>query len=73
MCKMTKMGPKKWLRLENWSLIMSFSPGFPGISRWEMGHFSRFPAGNSKPGKCATLACAILHVEISIRSQEAKK
>ena len=30
-------------------------PGFPGISRREMGHFSRFPAGNSKPGKCATL------------------
>ena len=34
---------------------MSFFPGFPVFSRREMDHFSRFPAGNSKPGKCATL------------------
>ena len=30
-------------------------PGFPVFSRREMGHFSRFPAGNSKPRKCPTL------------------
>ena len=32
-----------------------FFPVFPVFSRWEIGDFSRFPAGNSKPGKCATL------------------
>ena len=35
-------------------LLVDFFP-FSGFSRREIGHFSCFPSGNSKPGKCATL------------------
>ena len=42
---------------KNRKLLFSngFFPGFPGFSRREIGEFSRFPAGNSNTGKCATL------------------
>ena len=42
---------------------------FPGFSWREMDHFFRFPAGNSKPGKCASLLSMYSITQISSRKK----